>query len=143
VVRLPVLNEAPPPVQKKPVQREVARRILIVDDNKDSANTLATLHRRRGHQTRVAFAGPEALMIAAEFLPEVVLLDIGLPGMDGFEVARRLRAMPTLADVFLIAISGYGRAEDRATAAQAGFNDYLVKPVDLDVLRARLHELAT
>lgn len=136
VVRLPVLNETPPPPPPAmPKASETPRRILIVDDNMDSALTMATLQTRRGHKTRTAFTGPDALSVAAEFNPDVVLLDIGLPGMDGFEVARRLRAVPAFQKIQLIAMSGYGRAEDRALAKEAGFDEYLVKPIELDVLR--------
>ena len=106
----------------------------------DSARSLAILKTRRGHETRTAFTGPEAVTAAAGFLPEVVLLDIGLPGMDGFEVARRRRAMPALSGVFLIAMSGYGRSQDRTEAKAAGFDDYMVKPVDLAQLREWLAE---
>jgi CheY-like chemotaxis protein len=115
--------------------RERPRRILIVDDNEDSACSLALLHERRGHETRIAFTGPDALAAAAEFLPEVVILDVGLPGMNGFEVARRIRALPGLADALLVAMSGYGSDEDLAEGKRAGFNEYLVKPVDLKKLR--------
>ena len=108
---------------------------MIVDDNSDSARSLAMLQTRRGHVARTAFTGPDAVTAAAEFTPDVVLLDIGLPGMDGFAVARQLRAMPALAGAFIIAMSGYGRDEDRATARAAGFDEYMVKPVDLDLLR--------
>jgi CheY-like chemotaxis protein len=136
VVHLPILRHAPPPpVASPPVAREISRRILIVDDNTDSARSMAILQTRRGHVTRVAFTGLDALAVAAEFLPEVVLLDIGLPGMDGFEVARRLRAMPALASALLIAMTGYATGEDLITAKQAGFDEHLVKPVDLKVLR--------
>ncbi|MCX6980812.1 MAG: response regulator [Verrucomicrobia bacterium] len=96
------------------------------------------IQKRRGHETRTAFTGPDAVTAAAEFLPEVVLLDIGLPGMDGFEVARRLRAMPVLAGAFLAAMSGYGSDEDRAEVKAVGFDEYMVKPVDLDRLRELL-----
>jgi len=99
---------------------------------------MGILQTRRGHVTRVAFTGPDALSVAAEFLPEVVLLDIGLPGMDGFEVARRLRQMSALAGVLLIAMTGYASPEDLLAAKQAGFDQHLVKPLDLDVLRACL-----
>jgi CheY-like chemotaxis protein len=85
--------------------------------------------------TRIAFTGPDALAVAAEFQPEVVLLDIGLPGMDGFEVARRLRAMPPLTDALLIAMTGYASSEDLIATRQAGFDEHLVKPVDLELLR--------
>ena len=144
IVRLPILSTAPPP-QQPPASaaREFARRILIVDDNTDSARSLAVLQRLRGHDTRTAFTGPAAVTAAAEFLPEVVLLDIGLPGMDGFEVARHLRAMPELSGVFLIGMSGYGRDEDRAQAKAAGFDEYMVKPVDLALLREWMRPRAT
>ncbi|MBN8421230.1 MAG: PAS domain S-box protein [Verrucomicrobia bacterium] len=142
-VHLPILSEAPPtpppaPAMAKPA--EVPRRILIVDDNTDSALTMAALQKRRGHETRTAFTGPDALIAAAEFQPDVILLDIGLPGMDGFEVARRLRAMPAFQKIQLIAMSGYGRAEDRALAQEAGFDEYLVKPIEHEVLREHLRK---
>ena len=143
IVRLPILpgpvTVQPPPAPAAP---EISRRILIVDDNEDATNSMAMLQRHRGHETRTAFTGPEAVAAAAEFLPEVVLLDIGLPGMDGFEVARRLRAMPALADTFLVALTGYGSDEDRSRAREAGFDEYLVKPVDLDLLREWLRSRA-
>jgi signal transduction histidine kinase/CheY-like chemotaxis protein len=140
IVRLPILSgasvEPPPPPARR--ARETARRMLIVDDNEDSARSMATLQRLRGHETRTAFTGPDAVVAAAEFVPEVVLLDIGLPGMDGFEVARRLRAMPALAGAFLVAMTGYGSDEDKTQARAAGFDEYLVKPVDVDRLRVWL-----
>jgi two-component system CheB/CheR fusion protein len=138
-VRLPILRE-PPSRPELPAEtaRETPRRILIVDDNTDSARSLAILQRRRGHETCTAFTGPDALSAAAEFKPEVVLLDIGLPGMDGFEVARQLRGMPELKDVFLIAMSGYGSPEDRVIAHKAGFDEYFVKPIDLSLLSQSL-----
>jgi CheY-like chemotaxis protein len=140
IVRLPILPgpvavPLPPPAHPG---REIPRRMLIVDDNEDSAGSMAILQRRRGHETRTAFTGPGAVAVATEFAPEVVLLDIGLPGMDGFEVARRLRAMPALAGAFLVAMSGYGSDEDRAEARDAGFDEYLIKPLNLDLLRERL-----
>jgi len=115
--------------------RAIPRRLLIVDDNSDSAITMATLQTRRGHTTRTAFTGPEGLSAAADFLPEVVLLDIGLPGMDGFEVARRLRAIPQFSEILLIAMTGYATLEDRAQCRAVGFDEHLIKPVDLEVLR--------
>jgi two-component system CheB/CheR fusion protein len=136
IVHLPILRQAPPPpAPPPPVAREISRRILIVDDNTDSARSMGILQTRRGHVTRVAFTGPDALAVAAEFLPEVVLLDIGLPGMDGFEVARQLRQMPKLTGVFLIAMTGYASPEDLIAGKQAGFDEHLVKPVDLETLR--------
>jgi two-component system CheB/CheR fusion protein len=144
IVRLPV---APSGTTVRSTTRatlapEKSRRILIVDDNVDSAQSMATLQRLRGHEIRCAFTGAEAVSIAADFAPEVVLLDIGLPGMDGYEVARRLRAMPTLAGTFIVATTGYGGSEDRANAKEAGFDEYLIKPVDLELLREWLRSRA-
>lgn len=141
VVRLPILPgpaAAPLPEVRQPA-RDTPRRMLIVDDNEDSARSMSTLQRLRGHETRTAFTGPAAVAVAAAgFTPEVVLLDIGLPGMDGYEVARHLRAMPALTGAFLVAMTGYDSDADRAHAREAGFDEYLVKPVDLDLLRAWL-----
>ncbi len=139
IVRLPVLGTtipAPVPVALPAGPPERPRRMLIVDDNADAARSLAILQKRRGHETLTVFTGPDAVIAAAVFLPEVVLLDIGLPGMNGFEVARRLREMPVMKNALIVAMSGYGRDEDRAEAKDAGFDDYLVKPVNL----ARLSE---
>ena len=143
IVRLPILSKVPPlSAPGSSVGDGPPRRILIVDDNTDSSRSLAILQSRRGHTTRTAATGPDALSAAAEFLPEVVLLDIGLPGMDGFEVARQLRATPALEKAFLIAMSGYGRDEDRVEARLAGFDEYLVKPINLDLLRDWLQRRA-
>jgi two-component system CheB/CheR fusion protein len=137
VVRLPVLPgpAAPPPPPPEVPEHEPSLRMLVVDDNEDAAETMSMLQELRGHRTRTAFNGPDALAIAAGFLPEVVMLDIGLPEMDGLEVARRLRAMPELAGVLLVAMTGYGSDSDRERARAAGFDHYLVKPVDLGLLR--------
>ena len=144
IVRLPILPspDAVPKPAPSPAVKDTPRRMLIVDDNEDSARSMATIQRLRGHETRTAFTGPDAVAAAAEFLPEVVLLDIGLPGMDGYEVVRHLREMPALAGVFVVAMSGYGSAEDIAQARAAGFDEYLVKPADLDLLRGWLRSRA-
>jgi CheY-like chemotaxis protein len=113
-------------------------RILIVDDIADTANGLARLLTRRGYSTELAHDGPAALAKARTFSPAAVLLDIGLPGMDGFEVARRLRAAPEGTDVLIVALSGYGQEEDRVRSREAGFDHHLVKPVDFEELRALL-----
>jgi DNA-binding response OmpR family regulator len=102
---------------------------------------MSNLQRLRGHETRTAFTGFAAVAAAAEFGPEVVLLDIGLPGMDGYEVARQLRATPALADAFIVGMSGYGSDEDRARAREAGFDEYMVKPLDMDLLREHLRRV--
>jgi signal transduction histidine kinase len=111
------------------------RRVLIVDDNADSAETLAVLLRMWDHQVQSATDGPGALEAAKTFQPELVFLDIGLPGMDGYEVARRLRDHAELRNVVLVAMTGYGQDDARHQAQQAGFDHYLVKPVAPEALQ--------
>lgn len=107
------------------------QRILVVDDNADAASSLAMLLELDGHATRVALSGTEALAAVADFAPDVVFLDIGLPDISGYEVARRVRAMPDLrAMPRLVALTGWSRDEDRRRTAEAGFDAHLVKPVD-------------
>ena len=110
----------------------------MVDDLAASAETLMTLLEMEGFQVRVANEGQEALRIAREFKPNVVLLDIGLPGMNGFEVANGLRALPEARDALLIALTGYGEAESRSRSAQAGFDFHMVKPADVNLLLSML-----
>ncbi len=110
------------------------RRILVVDDNKDSAETLSLLLQMMGNEVSVAHDGEQALEMAIELRPAVVLLDIGLPKMNGYEVAREIRAQSWGNDPTLIAITGWGQAEDKDLSKQAGFNHHLVKPVDPDLL---------
>lgn len=105
-------------------------RILVVDDNQDAAHTMAMLLRLDGHHVETAYDGPEALEAASRFRPDVILLDLGLPGLTGFEVARRLREQTETRDVRLIALTGYGQEEDRRQTQEAGFDSHLVKPVD-------------
>jgi PAS domain S-box-containing protein len=117
-------------------------RLLIVDDNQDSARSQAKLLHLLGHEVQAAFEGGEALRQVAAFRPEVVLLDLGLPGIDGYEVARRIRAMPEGRGVLLVAQTGWGQDDDRKKTAAAGFDAHLVKPVDLDALLRLLNERA-
>ncbi|MBV8187711.1 MAG: PAS domain-containing protein [Alphaproteobacteria bacterium] len=114
------------------------RRVLIVDDNLDAATSLAMLLDIEGHQTRVAYSAREALAGLDAFEPEVVLLDIGLPEMSGYELASRLRTMPQMHGVRLVALTGYGQTEDRQLARSAGFDDHLVKPVEMAALQRTL-----
>ncbi|MEK7949323.1 response regulator [Luteolibacter soli] len=144
VVRLPTITPATTHIEEPEPTREAGSlRLLIVDDNQDAAVTLAMLQELDGHVTRVTHSGPEALEAVPGFKPEVVLLDIGLPDMDGYEVVRRLRTMPGMQDAFVVAMTGYGSDEDRALAAQAGFDEHLVKPPDLQLLSKWLKERAT
>src|SRR5262249_7867479 len=111
------------------------RRGLIVDDNVDAAQTLAELLELCGHTVQVAHDGPRAIQGAAAHRPEVVFLDMGLPGMDGYEVAERLRRQAGASGIVLVALTGYGQAEDRRRSQQAGFDHHLVKPVVLPQLQ--------
>ncbi len=113
-------------------------RILVVDDNVDAAESLGTMLAYSGHDVRVAHGGAEALTAAREFSPNVMILDLGMPEMDGYAVARALRADPRFASTRLIALSGYGQPEDRRRTADVGFDEHLVKPVEHDVLNAAL-----
>ena len=112
--------------------------MLIVDDNADSAESMALLARLWGHEAVIARDGPQALALAKDFRPETALLDIGLPGMDGYELARQLRQDARFRDLHLVAMTGYGRAEDRAAARAAGFDVHLTKPAAIDELQQLL-----
>jgi PAS domain S-box-containing protein len=141
VVHLPIINK--PAVVSAPVSRlapesSAQRRILIVDDNRDSADSLAMLLEITGNQTYLAHDGVEALESIENYHPEVVLLDIGLPKLDGHEVCRRVREQPWGKDILIIALTGWGQEEDRRKSEEAGFNGHLVKPVDYDKLLALL-----
>jgi two-component system CheB/CheR fusion protein len=117
-------------------------RVLVVEDNLDAAESLATLLRLWNHDVRVVNDGPSALDAAREQKPEVVLLDIGLPGLDGFQVARKLREEPGLEDTLLVAMTGYGQPEDRRRSREAGIHHHFVKPVEPLVLRNLLAGVA-
>jgi signal transduction histidine kinase/ActR/RegA family two-component response regulator len=140
-VRLPAVAAVPQPrsnpVEQQTVPKAGGRRILLVDDNKDTLRLLSRLLIRRGYEVSTVDDGLAALRVAQEFQPEILLLDIGLPGLDGYSLARRLRA-DGFADTPMIAISGYAQENDRALAREAGFNHHFAKPVDVDALAALL-----
>jgi PAS domain S-box-containing protein len=131
--------QSPAPSVTKPATT-TSRRILVVDDNRDSAKTMAMLLKLTGHQTNVAFDGLEAVAAAESFRPEVVLLDIGLPKLNGYETATRIRQQPWGKDMLLVALTGWGQDEDRQKSKDAGFDVHLVKPVDHTVLTKLLAE---
>lgn len=109
-------------------------RVLIVDDSDDAAQMLSIMLRYKGHSTCIALDGLEALRLAEEFRPEVAVLDIGLPGMDGYELAVLLRERPSLRGLKLVAVTGYGQESDRERARRAGFHQHLLKPVTIEMI---------
>src|SRR5690606_18619987 len=116
-------------------------RVLLVEDNPDVAESMALLLELLGHQVRVVDDGLAALDSARAWRPEVVLIDIGLPGIDGYEVARRMRADEGIPHALLVALTGYGRSEDKARALAAGFDHHITKPVEFDALSALVSAL--
>ncbi len=124
-----IVEEAPSLGASPPADNESCR-VLVVDDHPDIAQTIAAYLELTGYQVMAASDGPQALDCLSRFTPDVVLLDIGLPGMDGYEVARRLRLIPQLENSLLIALTGYGQLSDRLKAQEAGFNAHIVKPAD-------------
>jgi signal transduction histidine kinase len=142
IVSLPIQDEsaqAHAPLRRES-GRETPRRIVVIDDNQDAAESLAMLLRLKGHDVQIAYDGPSGLALALGTAPECVLVDIGLPGMDGYEVAKRLRSHDRSRRTVLVALTGYGQQEDRARSRQAGFDHHLVKPVAQNVLEDVLRE---
>ncbi len=144
-VRLPVLIEAPAaPQPSKPIAeliKPTARRILVVDDNSDAASSLAMLLKITGNETHTAHDGLEAVAAARQFHPDVVLLDIGLPKLNGYDACRRMREQPWGKTMVLVALTGWGQDDDRRKSKEAGFNHHMVKPVDYDALMKLLASL--
>ena len=145
IVELPAVDvPSQPALRTDPVPRDTRgplQRILVVDDNRDTAEMLRTALEQLGHVVETAFDGPSALARVEVFRPSTVLLDIGLPVMDGYEVARRLKASRTSPDpIRLLALTGYGQADDQRRAREAGFERHLVKPIDLDELQKILDD---
>ena len=134
-IKLPIeTGSVDVPIAEPAQVDESSKRILIVDDNEDGATTLAQLLELKGHEVQTAFTGASAVEHAAQFNPDIVFLDIGLPDFDGYEVAKRLRALPKGDTFSLIALTGYGQAHDRQTALDSGFDDHFVKPIDFKKL---------
>jgi len=142
IVRLPldVMDPfgtwAPPPSLERS-----GRRVLIIEDNVDAADSLSEVLELANHEVAVAYNGPEGLEKAWTFHPEVVLCDIGLPGIDGYQVARAFRADEALKDIHLVALSGYALPEDRQRATEAGFERHLAKPPSLEKLKELLADI--
>ena len=145
IVRLPLVEPAPL-VQPAPTTRDVppvacSRRVLVVDDNADAAESLALVLEMFGHEASIAADGPAALATGESFRPDLVLLDIGLPGMNGFDVCQRMRARPWGRDAMFVALSGWGQNTHKEQAHAAGFDHYFIKPIDPEALRRLLGTL--
>ena len=146
VVRLPIetLESSPPPPPQPTLSEPttaMSRRILVVDDNRISADSLAKLLQLTGNKTQSAYDGLEAVAAAATFRPDVILLDIGLPKLNGYEAARKIREQPWGKNIVMVALTGWGQDEDRQKSKEAGFNGHMVKPVELTALMKLLAEL--
>jgi CheY-like chemotaxis protein len=146
IVRLPVLGTPIQPSQEPSragaqSPAGTRRRILVVDDNRDAVDSLALMFQLRGHDIEIAHDGLEAVQAAATFRPDVVLLDIGLPRMNGYEAARHIREQPWGKSMVLIALTGWGQEEDKRRALEAGFNHHLTKPVEAAALEDLLAHL--
>jgi CheY-like chemotaxis protein len=140
VLRLPLALEAKTQRPQNVADRQIATspgscRILVVDDNQDSADSIAILLRTMGHEVHTAHDGLEAVDATAEFQPDMVLLDLGLPKLNGFDAARRIREQPGGRERVVIALTGWGQEEDRRRSKEAGFDHHLTKPIDFGVLR--------
>ena len=148
VVRLPALDlkkastvSLPRSRTSIPVRNPCATRILIVDDNADAAQLLSEALETLGHETHVAYDGPSGLVLAEKVRPALAMLDIGLPVMDGYELARRIRSLNGLDGIRLVAITGYGQRSDRLLSLQAGFDEHLVKPIEIHAVQSVLNKL--
>lgn len=141
LIRIPVELAAPPSEANQPMAKDansVGLRVLVIEDNVDAAESLCILLQLNGHTTEKAHSGPAGVKAAQAFLPDAVLCDLGLPGLDGYDVARSLRAEPRFKEVYLVALTGYGQEEDQRRTREAGFDLHLVKPVDHAALEMAL-----
>ena len=144
VVRLPTIAATDAPADRPPLTERVVanpRRILVVDDNRDAAETLVSLLQFSGHETFAAYDGVKAVEAAARIQPDVILMDIGLPGLNGYEAARMIRQRQVEIKPVLVALTGWGQDEDRRRSEEAGFDAHLVKPVDVVVLEDLIGKL--
>jgi PAS domain S-box-containing protein len=141
VVRLPLAaREAAPTKAPRPSSHAAVpkRRVLVVDDNEDSGDTLSMLLRVKGHDVRTARNGLEAIEMVADFLPEVILMDVGMPTLNGYDATRRIRQMPFGKDIYIVAVTGWGQPDDKQRSAEAGCSAHVTKPVDFNALEGLL-----
>jgi CheY-like chemotaxis protein len=145
MVRLPVMVDERVPrtsgPSASPEAGAILRKILVVDDNRDSVESLAMLLKMLGHETYLAYDGLEAVQTAERIRPELILLDIGLPKLNGYEVCRKIREQEWSQATVIVALSGWGQEADRRKSEEAGFNHHMVKPLDYNLLMDVLAEL--
>jgi CheY-like chemotaxis protein len=145
IIRLPVVltvvQEQPKPDDVEHPGRVARRRVLVVDDNIDAANSLAMMLKLVGNEVRLAYDGVEAVEAAAEYRPDVILLDIGMPTLNGYDACRRIREHPWGRKPFIVALTGWGQEEDKRRSRDAGFDSHVVKPVDLNALQQLLADV--
>ena len=134
--KMPLVDMPTPPADANTAV--LSRRVLVVDDSPDSAEAMALLLRLKGHHVETAHDGEEALATAERFRPHAILLDLGMPKLNGFDVCRRIRQQPWGASVLMVAQTGWGQAQDRARTLEAGFDAHLTKPIDPDAVHAML-----
>jgi CheY-like chemotaxis protein len=139
-VRLPRAEHAPESVVPEPAPTPFHARVLVVEDNRDVADTMALVLRERGHEIRIAFDAAGALATLEEWVPDAFLIDLGLPDVHGHELVKQLRTNERAAGAYMIAVSGYGQSRDIQDSLAAGFDKHLVKPVDFDALNALLDD---
>jgi CheY-like chemotaxis protein len=139
------LADSPPPEPPRESAVNVAptyrARILVADDNRDAADTLSAILELDGHEVRTAYDGAEAVQIAAQFAPQIALLDIGMPNLDGYQTARRIREQSWGSSMLLVALTGWGQEQARRQATEAGFNCHLVKPGDPQTIGALIEQI--
>ena len=141
MLRLPLAQSTGEVDRPGPPQQQAQMwRVMVVDDNRDSADSTTAILRLLGNQVECAYSGPAALGLARRFQANVVMLDLAMPGMDGFETLRRLRELPGMAHSFGIAMTGFGSQDDKRRMQEAGFDAHLIKPVELDMLIQRLND---
>lgn len=144
IVRLPI-SRAPieiTPIVEKPIDLVTdSKRILVIEDNIDAAESLSMLLEFSGHSTRIANSGMDGIIAAEEFCPDVILLDIGLPDINGYQVAQHIRQQTWGKDIFLIAATGWGQDKDKALAKEAGFDKHLIKPINFQDLKSLLQKI--
>jgi CheY-like chemotaxis protein len=141
VIRLPLSirkQQTMTPEDEPDAEKSSRKKLLVVDDNPDAAKSLAMLLRLSGHEVQMVHSGQAAIETATAYLPDVIFLDIGMPGMDGYEVARAIRKNPELSKIVLAALTGWGQEEDRRRTAEAGFDHHLVKPIEPQLLESLL-----